>query len=111
MRVILLFLAIILSVTSMSRSEAQLIEMAANCDKALTKLGEIMKSPDAKTAQKIKELLGVDSLIECDTTDGRISCFQCLNDNQELKLIQILHRSSDGLFENLGFGCRCKVSK
>lgn len=111
MKLKVMLLALMVALLSISPADAQLLEMAANCDAALKTLSEIIKAPDAKSVQKIKERLGVDSLNECDTPDGKITCFQCLDDNRELRLIQVLRKASDGALESLGYGCRCASGK
>ncbi|MDD3473639.1 MAG: hypothetical protein PHS86_12720 [Syntrophaceae bacterium] len=111
MKGLTLFSLLFILIVGTASASAQLLEMAADCDKALSNLSEILRAPGPKSTQKIKELLGVDVLVECETTEGRISCFQCLGSDKELKLIQILRKSSDGPYENLGLGCRCKSSK
>ncbi len=108
MKLIFSLAVVLLALTIVQKADAQLIEMAANCDKAIKTLSELIKPEHGHSVEKIKERLGVDVLIECDTPDGKATCFQCLDDNQELKLIQIIKKTSDGLFESPVFGCRCK---
>lgn len=107
MKLIFGFLALIVCMGVGPRSEAQLLEMAADCDQAVKKLTEIIKTEKGKSGQQIRESLGVDSLMECDAPEGKFTCFQCLDDKKELKLIQILQRLPEGQYEILGAGCRC----
>jgi hypothetical protein len=86
---------------------AQLLEMAANCDEAGTKIIEIIKHPDAKTPEIIRDLFGVDIFNSCDSPDGRIVCFKCIDKNQKLNLIQLQENVTAKKFEFKGFGCLC----
>lgn len=109
----LIFLFVMLTISSLiaQDSGAQLLEMAANCDQAMKKLSEAIKSDDGKSGQKIKQAVGVDSLVECDSPEGKYTCFQCLDDDKQLRLVQILQKEPNGRFENPVFGCRCKTSR
>ncbi len=89
-------------------SWGQALEMAAQCDKARKQLGELIAKPDATDAQKIRQELGLDVLDSCDTTEGRVVCFQCLDDKQNLRALQVLQKRDAKRFELLGFGCRCR---
>lgn len=94
-----------------SLSWGQAIEMAASCDKARKQLEELIAKPDAMDAQKIRQDLGLDVLDSCDTKEGRVVCFQCLDDNQTLRALQVLQKPGTKQFELLGFGCRCRDCK
>ena len=111
MKLIFLFLILVISSGMTPNSDAQLLEMAANCDQAMKKLSDIIKSDDGTSGLKIKQAIGVDSLVECDSPEGKYTCFQCLDDDKQLRLIQILQKEPNGRFESLGFGCRCKASR
>ena len=108
MKLIFSFLALAICMAFAPVSDAQLLEMAANCDQAIKKLTEITKSENGKTGQQIKEAMGVDVLMECDTLEGKVTCFQCLDDQKELKLIQVVRNKATGAFEKPVYGCRCR---
>lgn len=92
-------------------SSAQVVQMAANCDKARTQLLELIAKPDAVDARKIRQDLGVDIFVTCDSDRGTVVCFQCLDDNQKLRTLQIIQKPDTKRFEFLGFGCRCEQKK
>ncbi|MCX5874492.1 MAG: hypothetical protein NTY51_14845 [Deltaproteobacteria bacterium] len=107
-RIILLAITIALFY---SPAKAQLLEMAANCDDASIKIIEIIKHPDAKTAQKIRDMFGVDIFNSCDSPDGKVICFQCLDKNQQLNLIQLHENKATKIFELKGPGCKCNKTE
>lgn len=111
MKLIFLFVMLTISSVMAQDSGAQVLQMAANCDQAIKKLSEAIKSDDGKSGQKIKLAVGLDSLVECDWPEGKYTCFQCLDDDKQLRLIQILQKESNGRFEKPVFGCRCKTSR
>jgi hypothetical protein len=86
---------------------AQVVEMAAKCDKLQKDLAEVIKRPDSTDAKKIKEALGIDILNSCDKGDGQIVCYQCLDKDQNLRTLQLLQDRNTKKFSLLGFGCRC----
>lgn len=92
-------------------AKAQLLEMAANCDDASKKIIEIIKHPDAKTAEKIRDMFGVNIFNSCDSPDGKVICFQCLDKNQQLKLIQLHENKVKNMFELKGTGCKCNKTE
>jgi hypothetical protein len=87
---------------------AQVVEMAAKCDKLQKDLAEVIKKPDTTDAKKIKEAIGLDILNSCDKGDGQIICYQCLDKDQNLRAVQLLQDRNTKKFSLLGFGCRCK---
>ena len=87
---------------------AQVIEVAAKCDKLLKDLAEVINKPDTTDAKKIKEAIGLDILNSCDKEDGQIICYQCLDKDQNLRAVQLLQDRNTKKFSFLGFGCRCK---
>ena len=107
-RILIFTLAVVLTNTVAS---AELLEMAASCDEAIIKLKEIIKKPDSSTPEKIRDAFGVDILNSCDSPDGKIVCFQCLDKNQKLNLIQLQQNKAKNVFEFKGLGCKCNKSK
>ncbi len=89
-------------------ARAQVVEMAAKCDKVQKDLAEVIKRPDTTDAKKIKEALGLDILNSCDKGEGQIICYQCLDKDQNLRTLQLLQDRNTKKFSLLGFGCRCK---
>ena len=87
--------------------KAQLLEMATDCDEAATKITEIVKHPDAKTAETIRDSFGVDIFNSCDSPNGKIICFQCIDKDQKLNLIQLQENVVAKKFEFKGLGCLC----
>jgi len=94
-----------------SPAKAQLLEMAANCDDASTKIIRIIKHPDAKTAEKIRDMFGVNIFNSCDSPDGKVICFQCVDKNQKLQLIQLYENKTKNIFEFKGPGCKCNKTE
>jgi hypothetical protein len=94
-----------------SLSWGQALQMAAQCDKAQKQLKELIAKPDATEAEKIRQDLGLDILGSCDTKEGRVVCFQCLDDKQTLRALQVVQKRDTKRFELLGFGCRCRDTK
>lgn len=94
-----------------SWGNAQLLQMAANCDQASTKIAEIIKSSDATTAERIRDLFGVDIFDSCNSAGGKTICFQCIDNNQKLRLIQLREDLKTGKYEFKGFGCLCNEKK
>ncbi|MGC8658596.1 MAG: hypothetical protein ACP5U1_05930 [Desulfomonilaceae bacterium] len=107
-RIIILMSLIVLTGTV---ANAELLEMAANCDQAITRLKEIIKDPNSSTPEKIRDAFGVDILDSCDSPDGKIVCFQCVDKNQKLQVIQLQLNKAKKLFEFKGFGCKCNKNK
>jgi|GEM_PF-2388252 len=89
----------------------QAIEMAAQCDQAKKRLEELVKNPDLKEVAMVKAALGLDILASCATTEGQVTCFQCLDKDQKLTALQIVKDTKTGKFRLLGFGCPCGAQK
>jgi hypothetical protein len=111
MRSTLLITALMFCIGSSTASFGQALEFAAKCDEAQKQLAELVKKPDSTDAQRIKEALGIDILISCGTTEGKIICFECIDKDQNLRTLQLLQKGDRGRFKLLGFGCRCKDNK
>ncbi len=107
-RLLFLTVAIIFINTSV---KAELLEMATSCDKAVVDLTEILKHPDKSTSEQIRDAFGVDIFNSCDSPDGKTVCFQCLDKNQKLNLIQLQENKAKKIFELKGFGCKCDRQK
>ncbi|MGC8602556.1 MAG: hypothetical protein ACP5VS_02570 [Desulfomonilaceae bacterium] len=106
----LLFLTIAIFLVN-AAANAELLEMSASCDQAITKLKEIISYPDSSTAEKIRDAFGVDIFNTCDSADGKIICFQCLDKNLKLNLIQLQENLANKSFELKGLGCKCDKKK
>jgi len=111
MKMLITFLVAVMLCVSINLASAQTLEMAANCDNAQKLLLELIARPDATDAQKIRQELGLDLLDSCDVGGDRVICFQCLDDRQSLRTLQVLQKRDTKRFEFLGFGCRCKDQK
>jgi hypothetical protein len=90
---------------------AQVIEIAAACDQVRMQLEELIKKPDTTHVDKIKEALGIDILNSCDSENGRIICYQCVDKDQNLRTLQLFQEQQTKKFVLLGFGCRCGDEK
>ncbi len=90
---------------------AQVVELAGNCDQVRLQLGELIKKPDTTHVDKIKEALGLDILNSCDSENGRIICYQCVDKDENLRTLQLLQERQTKKFVLLGFGCRCNDKK
>lgn len=111
MRSALLLTVLMFCIGVSTTSFGQALEFAAKCDEAKKQLAELVKKPDSTDAQKIKENLGIDILISCGSTEGKIICFECIDKDRNFRTLQLLQKSDTGRFELLGFGCRCKDNK
>jgi hypothetical protein len=111
MRTAIFWGVLILSIAFSPTAFGQAVEMAAKCDDARRQLEELVKKPDSTDARKIKEALGLDVLVSCDTTEGQIICYQCVDKDKNLRTLQLLQKSDTKRFEMLGFGCRCRENK
>lgn len=111
MRSTLLFTVFLFCLGFSTTSFGQTLEFAAKCDVAQKQLAELVKKPDSTDAQKIKEALGIDVLISCATTEGKIICFECIDKDENLRTLQLLQKTEKDRFELLGFGCPCKDKK
>ena len=105
---ILFTMALLTLIMISTSAPAQVLEMAAKCDKVQKDLAEVIKRPDTTDAKKIKEALGLDILNSCDKGEGQIICYQCLDKDQNLRTVQLLQDRNTKKFSLLGFGCRCK---
>jgi hypothetical protein len=74
-------------------------------------LEELIKKPDTTHVDKIKEALGLDVLNSCDSENGRIICYQCVDKDENLRTLQLLQERQTKKFVLLGFGCRCGDEK
>jgi hypothetical protein len=108
MRSAMLLTVLIICIGVSTTSFGQALEFAAKCDVAQKQLAELVNKPDSSDAQKIKEALGIDILISCGTTEGKIICFECIDKDENFRTLQLLQKGGTGRFELLGFGCRCK---
>ncbi len=107
-RLLFLTVAIFFINTSVN---AELLEIATSCEKAVADLTEILKHPDKSTAEKIRDAFGVDIFNSCDSPDGKTICFQCLDKKQKLSLIQLQENKAKKIFELKGLGCKCDNKK
>lgn len=109
-KTIMLILLATIALSSTS-ALAQVVELAGNCDQVRLQLGELIKKPDTTHADKIKEALGLDILNSCDSENGRIICYQCVDKDENLRTLQLLQERQTKKFVLLGFGCRCNDKK
>jgi hypothetical protein len=111
MNKLVFMVALVLVVGCWSVSQAQVVEMSMKCDQLQSRLLEVIKKPEAREAQKIKEALGIDILITCGRPEGTIVCFQCLDKDNALRTLQVMKKQNAEQFEFLGFGCPCGEKK
>lgn len=111
MKVALVLTVLMLFIGVSTTSFAQVLEFAAKCDEAQKQLAEWVKKPDSTNAQRIKEALGLDILISCATTAGQITCFECIDKDQNFRNLQLLQSRDTKQLKLLGFGCRCRDEK
>jgi len=111
MKMRFILVAIVMLCVAINLVSAQTLQMAASCDKMQKQLLEIIAKPGATEAEKIRQDLGVDIFVTCDSPAGKVTCFQCLDDRQKLRTLQVIQKQDTKRFELLGFGCRCKDEK
>lgn len=111
MRLAVLVSLILLWMSQGNAALAQAVEMAAKCDDAQKRLEELVKRPDVSHVQKIKDALGLDVLNSCSTAEGHIICYQCVDKDLNLRMLQLLQKKDTKRFEMLGFGCKCGDEK
>ena len=85
-----------------------LLTMATKCDEAQKKLTELIAKPESKASAEIEKALGVYIFASCKLPDGKVICFQCLDDNQQLRTLQLFRDATTMRFEFKGYGCRCR---
>ncbi|MEW6529318.1 MAG: hypothetical protein AB1473_00670 [Thermodesulfobacteriota bacterium] len=85
--------------------------LATRCEETQIQLAVVIENPDVNEFAKIKEALGLDIPITCDTTEGLVACIQCIDKDRSLRAIQLLQKRDSKRFELLGFGCRCKKAE
>jgi hypothetical protein len=108
MKILIPIIALALLAGFGNAAYAQTIEMSVDCDRLQSQILELIKTPDARDAQKIKEGLGVDILMSCDLAEGSFLCFQCIDKTKTLRTLQVLKKKGAAQFDFLGFGCRCR---
>ncbi|MEW6113171.1 MAG: hypothetical protein AB1664_13660, partial [Thermodesulfobacteriota bacterium] len=64
--------------------------VATRCEEAQKQLAAVIENPDVDQFAKIKEALGLDIPITCDTTEGLVACIQCIDKDRSLRAVQLL---------------------
>jgi hypothetical protein len=111
MRFSAISLFLILSICITGTAFGQTIEVALTCEKAKKMLNELSKAKDAKEISEISDTLGVTVLNSCDKPDGKVICYQCLDKDEKLRLLEIVLDTKSKRIKVTGYGCRCSDNK
>jgi hypothetical protein len=111
MKTATLILACLLLISLSGKAPSQTVEVAGKCDELRKKLEDLIKKPDLTDAQKIKDAIGVDILDACNTAEGQVTCYQCVDKDGTLRALQLLRKTDSKGFTLLGFGCPCTKQK
>lgn len=111
MRLAVMTLALVLSIGLFGAAWGQTIEVALKCEDVKKKLSELSKATDIKDISEVNQSLGVTVLMSCDLPSGKVVCYQCLDKDQKLRSLEVVHDSKARRVKVIGFGCRCRDRK